>query len=157
MDVRRATQDDAEAISALNDTVQRLHAEAHPHIFRPPSAETFPADEVISLMARPGYAFLVGVVDGAPVGYISVEVIRRPESSLTYATERLQIHHISVDDTCQGIGVGRALIDAAKDLARDEGISHIELDVWSFNDHARHFFERQGFEVYNQRLWQDID
>ena len=29
----------------------------------------------------------------------------------------------------------------------------LELDVWSFNDGAKRFFARHGFEIFNERFW----
>ncbi len=156
MEVRRATQDDAGAISALNATVQRLHAEAYPHLFKPPSPETFSPDAVAGLLDDPSHIVFIATVDGVPAGYVYCQIARRPESYIRYALDLLYIHHISVDAAYQGTGVGSALMDAVRDLARAEGITHLELDVWSFNDHARRFFESQGFKVYNLRLWTDI-
>jgi len=33
------------------------------------------------------------------------------------------------------------------------GITLVTADVWSFNDGARAFFRRQGFDQYIERLW----
>jgi ribosomal protein S18 acetylase RimI-like enzyme len=155
MKVRRATPEDAATISALNDTVQRLHADAYPRLFKPPSADTFSAAEVAALLERPEHVILMAETDAIPVGYLYLQVVHRPESLIRHALDLVYIHHISVDDAYQGQGVGSALIAAARDLAREEDITHLELDVWSFNDRALHFFEHQGFTVYNQRLWMD--
>jgi hypothetical protein len=43
MEVRLATLNDAEIISALNAEVQTVHAEALPHLFKATSPEAFPA------------------------------------------------------------------------------------------------------------------
>ncbi|HYF81555.1 MAG TPA: hypothetical protein VEB00_00805 [Clostridia bacterium] len=37
MEVRKVTKDDIHLVVSLNDTVQRIHAEAHPHIFKYPT------------------------------------------------------------------------------------------------------------------------
>ena len=29
----------------------------------------------------------------------------------------------------------------------------VQLDVWSFNEQAKGFFRRQGFTVFNERMW----
>ena len=156
MEIRYAAPSDAAVISALNRTVQALHAAAHPALFKPPSPDTFSPTEVAALMDLPGHVFLIASVDEMPAGYLYLQVVRRPESAIRRAFDQVYINHISVDEAYQGLGVGSALMAAAVDLARAEGITHLELDVWAFNDHARVFFERQGFTVYNQRLWMDL-
>ena len=156
MEIRKATLADAATISALNATVQDLHAIAHPHIFKPASTGAFPPDEVAAILAEPDTTVFLAVVDGTAAGYVYVSTVRRPETSWRRALAMCTIHHISVDEAFQGRGVGRALIKAAKDLAILEGISRVDLDVWAFNEHARRFFESQGFEVFNTRMWTEV-
>jgi ribosomal protein S18 acetylase RimI-like enzyme len=36
---------------------------------------------------------------------------------------------------------------------RPAKIELITLDVWPFNGAARAFFRRNGFHIYNERLW----
>jgi ribosomal protein S18 acetylase RimI-like enzyme len=153
MEIRLATPQDAEIISALNEEIQKLHAEALPHLFKPPSPETFPAKLVRQLLADPTTSIFIAYSSGTPVGYIYTQIIRRKETSLFYAYDRLYIHHISVNQAYQRHGVGQALLQAAVGLAREHGISTLALDVWSFNTQAQAFFASQGFTVYNENMW----
>jgi ribosomal protein S18 acetylase RimI-like enzyme len=153
MDIRLATDQDAEIVSALNEEVQRVHADALPHLFKQPSQETFPATLVRQLLADPTTYMFIAYSNGTPVGYIYTQIIRRAETSLRYAYDRLFIHHISVDQAYQRQGVGQALLQTAVGLAREHGIARIGLDVWSFNTPARAFFVSQGFSVYHEDMW----
>jgi ribosomal protein S18 acetylase RimI-like enzyme len=156
MHIREATPDDAATISDLNDTVQAVHAEALPHIFKPPTPETFSTAEVRAILDDPQQHIYIAYVDDRPAGYIYVQIGERRESPIRRAMQLLYIHHISVNPEHQGTGVGKALIDHVKTVARENGIDHLELDVWSFNTHAQAFFQRQGFEPYNVRMWLDL-
>ena len=157
MHIRPATFADAPAISSLNATVQGLHAAAHPHIFKTPEEGAFPPEEVAVLLAQPDNVVLLALVDDAPAGYILFSTVHRPEAHWRHAIDMVYIHHISVDAAFQGQGVGHALINAARAYARTHGITHVELDVWAFNTHARAFFEREGFEAYNVRMWMELE
>jgi GNAT superfamily N-acetyltransferase len=77
----------------------------------------------------------------------------RPETSLTLAYEMVHIHHISVGSEYRRQGVGRALLGAARACGLELGIELLTLDVWSFNEDARAFFQRNGFNPYIERLW----
>lgn len=156
MHIREATPDDDTTVSDLNDTVQALHAEALPHIFKAPSADTFSAAEVRAILNNPEQHIYIACVDDQPAGYIYIQIGERAESPIRHAMRLLYIHHISVNPAYQGTGVGKALIDHVKAVAREEGIAHLELDVWSFNTHAQAFFQSQGFEPYNVRMWLDL-
>ena len=153
MDIRLATPHDAETIAALNATVQQVHAEALPHLFKPPAPETFPASLVRQLLADPDTSIFIGSVNGAPAGYIYAQILRREETALRYAWDRLFIHHLSIRPEYQRHGMGHALIQVVIRVAKEQGISTIALDVWSVNTQARAFFAAQGFTVYNENMW----
>ena len=81
MDIRLATLNDAESIAALNAEVQQVHAAALPHLFKPPSAETFPASLVRQLLADPNTYIFIASANDAPVGYLYGQILRRAETS----------------------------------------------------------------------------
>ena len=151
--VRRATEADAESISALNTDVQALHAAAMPSRFKPPESGSFSAREVSALLAERENLLFLAHVDGEAAGYAYAEIIRRPETSLTYSSEMLHVHHIGVGSSFRRQGVGSALLNAVRAAGLDKGITLLTLDVWSFNEAARAFFRRQGFDPYVERLW----
>jgi len=153
--IRRATLADAEAVSALNTDVQALHAEEMPWRFKPPGAGSFPPEAAAALIAKPENIIFVADTRmlRATVGYIFAEHLRRPETPFTYAYETIYIHHISVRPEFREQDLGEALLDTVRAAAAERKIELITLDVWSFNGPARSFFRRNGFRIYNERLW----
>ena len=151
--VRRATESDARTVSALNADVQAVHAVALPDRFKPPGAGSFSPLETHELFARPDNLVFLAYVDQQPAGYAYAEVIRRAETSLTYAYDTVHVHHISVVSEYRRLGVGSVLLEAVRASGLDLGIALLTLDVWSFNDGARAFFQRHGFDRYIERLW----
>jgi diamine N-acetyltransferase len=151
--IRPADTADAAIVSSLTADVQAVHAAALPRRFKPPGPETFPPAAAAELLANPANLVFVAEIDFTPVGYAYAEHIRRPESSFQYAHEMIHLHHISVRAAYQRRGVAGALIKALRAAADERGVSVLALDVWSFNDHARMFFARNGFTPYNERLW----
>ncbi len=154
--IRLATADDAETIAELNTDVQQIHAEALPHLFKPPTLDAFPPSLVRELLADPATHVFIGLLGEQPVGYIYAEVMLRPENSWRYTMNMVYIHHISVRPEHRRAGYGEKLIDAVKDLAKEKGISRVALDVWSFNTNAQAFFARQGFANFNERMWLEL-
>jgi len=151
--IRRARPADAEAVSALNAQVQALHAEALPWRFKPPGSATFPPVEAAALIAKPENIIFVAEIDAAAVGYIYAEIMRRDETPFTFAHVMMHIHHIGVHPDFREQDVGEALLDAIRAAAAQHKIELVTLDVWSFNTNARAFFRRNGFTIYNERLW----
>ena len=153
--IRRATDADAEAVSALNEHVQAIHAAALPRHFKPPGRDTFPPEAVKALLAEPQTLLFVAHGASAPAGYVYAEVVRRPETPFRYALDMIHVHHISVHPDFRARGVGRALLDATRDAGAALGVATLALDAWSFNERARDFFRSYGLKPYNERLWSE--
>jgi GNAT superfamily N-acetyltransferase len=148
-----ATEADGEAISALNREVQGVHATALPRLFKLPGPESFPPSALHELLAKPDNVVLLARLGSEPAGYAYAEIVRRPETSLRYAHAMIYLHHVSVAAACRKQGVGRALVEAVRQIGAQQGISTLALDVWSFNEPARYFFRRCGLTPFNERLW----
>jgi GNAT superfamily N-acetyltransferase len=157
MRIRPANKNDADGISRLNGDVQKLHADALPRLFKPPSPEVFPPSVIQEWLDDPNTYVFIAELDNQPVGYIYAEIWDQPENSWRYARRTVYIHHITVMPEYQTKGYGAQLMGAVKDLAREKSIPTIALDVWSFNKKARTFFTNQGFTNYNERMWLELD
>ena len=57
----------------------------------------------------------------------------------------LIVHDLHVDATARGRGVGRALLEAAAALALARGCCRIDVNVLSWNQPARRFYQELGF------------
>ena len=57
----------------------------------------------------------------------------------------LIVHDLYVDETARGQGIGRALLVAAAGLALARGCCRIDVNVLSWNQPARRFYETLGF------------
>lgn len=152
--IRKATIEDAAILSALNVDVQRIHADALPHIFKQPTSDDFAQDFMREQLAdREHNYFFIAEQNGEAVGYICARIIERPDNPFMFAWKRLLIDQISVKPAYQGRGTGNLLIQAVRNLAKDRGIGTIALECWEFNQAAQRFFHSQGFHTVNQRMW----
>ncbi len=57
---------------------------------------------------------------------------------------RVWVEDLAVDPEHRSIGVGKALLDAAKDWARERGATHLELDSGEARSDAHRFYQREG-------------
>lgn len=87
--------------------------------------------------------FVVAELDGRAVGYVGVHQLV-PLGSHAHV---LTIDGLAVHPSAQGRGVGRALVEAAVDLARERGARRLTLRVLAHNRPARRLYERCGFAV----------
>ena len=152
MRARPAVPDDAPAISALAAEVQAIHAAAHPGIFKPAVAETFPPEAIAERIVA-GHRFWVAVVDGGVVGYAYATVQAEPETAWRYATTVVTLDQMGVAARHRGHGAGSALVAAVRDMAAALGAPEVRLNVWAFNAGARAFYARCGFVAVQERLW----
>lgn len=156
MDIRLATMADVGALSALNVDVQNVHAAALPHIFKHISDPGFAVPYIAEQLSNPNTYFYIASMDGEDAGYVYARVVRRPENAYMHAWEFVYIDQISVKPAQQGRGCGAALIQAVRDLAREQGITTVALDTWFCNEKAQALFARQGFVMFNERMWTQV-
>jgi GNAT superfamily N-acetyltransferase len=157
IEIRSAVMADALLIATLNADVQGVHARGVPDMFKAPLIDANIVREFEADIADATHFFFVAEVDGLPVGYLFAVLQRRSESSRHYKTDMIYVNHLSVKPENRRQGVGRALLDAAKDFGRRRSINRMALDVWRFNEDARRFFVGYGLEVYNERMWMAYD
>ena len=143
MTPRRAGPEDAATLARLNAHVQGWHAAHYPEAFFPnPAPQSLTAYFADRLSDPACTAFLTG--DPA-TGYALCQLQTREASIFSTAIRRLMIDHIAVAPEARRQGQGRALLGAAKDLARELKVDEILLDTWEANTQAQAFFRAAGF------------
>ncbi|WP_406729847.1 GNAT family N-acetyltransferase [Streptomyces sp. GD-15H] len=86
---------------------------------------------------------LVAEYDGRVVGYVRLGF----PTELASHRHVQQIRGLAVADAARGMGVGRALVRAAVQQARERGARRITLRVLGHNSAARALYESEGFVV----------
>ena len=156
MHIRQAVPADSLVLSSLCRDVQRLHAEHHPDIFKMPQSDDFAVTFFDEMIVDITIRIFIAEENGRAIGYIFCKLFERPESPFTYTNRFLQIEHIAVHPNAQRRGVGTALMNQADKLARELGVSKIQLDSWDFNTKAHTFFEGLGFKKFDYRFWRNL-
>lgn len=156
MEVRAARAADLPTLARLNETVQGLHAAAHPALFKIEPDAAAIQGWFADFRAKPGAYLLLGEEAGEPVGYIAGEVIRYPENPFRHAFALGLVDQLAVVAGRRRRGHGERLLAALLAIFRAEGAGRVELSVWAFNADARRFYERQGFAAFNCRMSLDL-
>lgn len=147
---------DAQLLATLNRDVQQLHHDLEPEIFKP-----YSKDEVTHffemLLSDPCVSAYVAMIDHVPAAYILLKQVAVEENWFKYSHTVLHIDQICVEGSYKGKGIGKALVDYAKQIANDKNIKRIEMNYWSKNSNSGEFFRSQGFANYNERLFLSLE
>lgn len=143
--VRNAVAADARA---LRETTQRTHAETDYLLSYPDEQSVDDEQEACSLAETErsdNEVELVAVVDGTIVG----------SAGVTAVGGRRKVAHrarfgISILTEHWGMGIGRVLMEASIDCARQAGYTQLELEVVAGNQRAVSLYRRAGFEEYGR-------
>ncbi len=150
MIVRPASETDIPALCRLMQSIQDLHAEAHPELFRPTLDPAATASFFADVLAKSSNLVLVAEVAGEAVGYVWCHEHLPVASFYRQAAHTAYINHISVASEHRGKGLGKALVEEVVAILKERGATRIGVDFWSFNDRARAFFTGLGFAVQRE-------
>ena len=130
-------------------TVARLLVSFRDHMGRDwPSDNAFLAS-VERLMERGEAEFLLGAPDDdSPPAAVAQLRFRY---GVWYAAEDCALEDLFVDETARGAGLGRAMVAAVIERARERGCRRIELDVNDANDPALALYRSFGFDAQDDR------
>lgn len=142
--VRRAQPSDLPSLTEIHAQVHALHLRARPDHFREVAASVIEA-RLRALLANSDTSIWVAELNGSVVGYLVSLRQFREETVFGVAQRWCLLDQIGVSEGFRSRGIGSALLRAAIDEARADGIEQVELSSWAFNQAAHRAFERAGF------------
>ena len=158
MRVREAIAEDADAIVAINDSVQRIHAQAHTRTFKYPADQNAVKAFFLERLAANEDLLLVAEnADRTVLGYAWAAPRCLGESPFTFERRMLYIHHIAVAPGARRRGVATGLLRELENRAHQLDLDTVALDTWQFNTEAHAFFARLGFVPYRTDMWKHLN
>ncbi len=106
-------------------------------------AETYTEPVIAGALRDPDVTYLVAEAAGRIIGFAKLVVGSREDG--IDAARPAELNQLYVDSDQKGRGVGRALLDACVEWAREAGCDVLWLGVWERNPKAIGFYERVGF------------
>jgi GNAT superfamily N-acetyltransferase len=141
---RNGTVRDAEKLSALGIAT---FVDTFGHLYQPDDLQQFlqnhSADSWARELADSAFAVRIAELDGRMVGYAKLGPPHLPFEPRGEAAELRQLY---VVEEMKGRGVAQELIGWVIDRARDRHADYLYLSVFTYNDRARRFYEKHGFE-----------
>ena len=149
--IAKAKREQFAAINKVMEEGQRLHANHLPHIFKdvsPVMPKVF-FEEILKDLDKD---ILVAMDGEAIVGFALLRVNQAPPFESVQSRTYTYIDDFGVLESFQGNGVGRKLLEACKEWAKEKNSEHLELTVWDFNERARSFYEALGLTTVTRRM-----
>jgi len=140
--IRRADVADLDAVLVLLLAQLREH-----HNFTPDAAVARALD---GLLAHPERGtVLVATLDGRIVGMAALSTMW----TLEHGGPSVWLDELYVEPSRRSQGIGRALLAAACDAAREYGCHTIDLEVDAEHDRAAQLYAREGFARLARTRW----
>lgn len=154
--MRPARAADRDALLALWDEAEALHAKLQPRFFRAGKKGSEQLERMIRLtriLAARDEALLVAVdPEGAVRGLLHVQLYDTPPSALMVPARRGHLEDLVVAKRSRRRGCGRALMEAGAAWARGRGATELLLTVWAGNARAERFYKKLGYRRLSQVL-----
>ena len=141
--IRFAKEKDIPKIQDLLLQVCLIHHNGRPDIFN--IGRKYSKAELKAMMNDPSRPILVYVnEDDELLGYCFCIFQQHIDNSVLTDIKTLYVDDLCVDENQRGKHIGKALYEAAVELARENGCYNLTLNVWTCNPSAMRFYEVQG-------------
>lgn len=157
VNIRNAVAEDYPALCELFDGVDALHRDNLPHIFQRPDGSIRDQEYFLGLMADENVGLFVAEIDGELIGFIHVIIRDAPPLPIFVPRRYAIIDSLGVKTEAQGRGIGRKLMDIAREWALAKGATAIELNVYEFNQTAIAFYQKLGYCTLSRKMIKRLD
>lgn len=148
--VRKATNNDIPAIAELYREQFREMAKLIPDFIKEGDQSVEFLEKTIS---NDDSDILVYENDGIVVGFILLQAKERPVFDFMLPGKYCYIMDVIVTENSRGKGFGTALMNSAKDWAKEQDCNFVNLDVLSNNTGAITLYKKLGFIPKAQEMY----
>lgn len=148
-DVRPGRAEEIDRLAPLWRALRDHHATlpAMPSVRSPEDSWEHRRGQYAAWLSGERHVLLVAERDGELIGYAMVSVDEGP-ATWDVGQPTVEIETLSVLESERGRGVGRALTEAAAEVASEAGARAVSVGVAHTNSDAIRFYEREGFRPF---------
>ena len=148
--IKKATHDDISVIAELYREQFREMSKLIPDFIKEGDQSVEFLEKTIS---NEDSDILVYENDGTVVGFILLQAKERPDFDFMIPGKYCYIMDIIITENQRKKGFGTALMNSAKDWAKEQNCSFINLDVLTTNTNAISLYEKHGFIPKAQEMY----
>ena len=101
----------------------------------------------IAALDRSHARLFVAEIDGGVVGFVEPQVYEA-----VYFAPLVNILGLAVREACRGLGIGKALMDAAENWAKEIGATGVRLNSGASRTNAHAFYRHIGYTTEKQQI-----
>ena len=144
MKIRKAKIEDVEQIIPIIIQLQKLHIVGRKDVFKNKEYKEV-KKEVIEKILDKNSNVLIAIDEELKVCGVLICRVKIIENHINIKDTRiLWIDEIVIKNEFKRQGIGKELIYKAKEIAKKENCSRLELNCWTFNKNAIEFYKKIG-------------
>ncbi len=151
MIIRKAAVQDTEKIKDLLNQVLNVHHNGRPDLFKA-NCRKYTDTELKTLITDDSRPIFVAEDTDGVQGYAFCILQEHKNDNILTDIKTLYIDDLCVDENARGKHVGTALYDFVLGYAKEIGCYNLTLNVWSCNEGAQAFYEKQGLKPQKTTL-----
>ena len=141
--IELATAKDRAEVNRLARQIHQLHVDWRPDIYQMPE-ELFSEEQFQELIGT--RKMYVGKLNGIVVGYAILKIREYNWPAVVYRRVMV-LDQLCVEETLRGHGLGTAMMEDIRALAKAFGCTDMQLGVYPQNDAAVSFYQKCGFMI----------
>jgi diamine N-acetyltransferase len=151
----------SEDIVALQELAATTFYDTYNHL-NPPGVvddfieKNFALNVLLEEINTPKTVIFILWIENKASGYIKLRYNDEASEQLG-TSEHLELERIYVRKEFQGQSFGKFLLQQAQSYTAAQGYAILWLGVWSENQKALTFYQRQGFEIFGEHIFWMVD
>lgn len=146
MSIRRANENDIEGLDRLLYQVLQVHHSGRPDIFKS-DTKKYTDEQLKEILKDDNKPIFVSVdEDNNVLGYAFCILQQHLNDNVLTDIKTLYIDDLCVDENVRGKHIGHNLYEFVLEYAKKIGCYNVTLNVWSCNENAIKFYEKQGLK-----------
>ena len=155
-EIRRATIDDYEALCGLFAQLDALHVELLPENFRSFDGPVRPVELFREKVSGKNKVLLIALSGTQIAGFVDVQKSSNPPYPMFVQRDFALVDNLYVSPEFRGTGLAPTLFEKAKEWAKEQGLSNLQLKVYSKNEGAIRFYQREGLVPLSTTFEMDL-
>ena len=141
INIRKAEKSDYIPFRNLMVQLQQHHINLRPDVYKI-TDQFFSEDEYAKLLKTS--QIILAINNDEIIGAVCYN-IREMKADIIHSFKCLWISDLIVDESHRGKGIGTMLMEKVKEVAKENGVDRVQLNVNALNSGAIKLYEKQGF------------